>query len=39
MLNLECMNLAELNDLAKQIEEERANRTKEEKDRCYKAII
>lgn len=39
MMNLGLMSLAELNDLTKQIEEEKANRIKEEKDRYYKAIV
>lgn len=39
MINLGLMSLAELNDLAKQIEKEKANRIKEEKDRYYKAIV
>lgn len=39
MINLGLMSLAELNDLAKRIEEEKANREKEEKDRYYKAIV
>lgn len=39
MINLGLMSLAELNDLAKRIEEEKANRIKEEKNRYYKAIV
>ena len=39
MMNLGLMSLAELNDLTKQIEEEKANRIKEEKDRYSKAIV
>lgn len=39
MINLGLMSLAELNDLAKQIEKEKADRIKEEKDRYYKAIV
>lgn len=39
MINLGLMSLAELNNLAKQIEEEKAKRIKEEKDRYYKAIV
>lgn len=39
MINLKLMSLAELNNLTKQIEEEKANRIKEEKDRYYKAIV
>ena len=38
MINLGLMSLAELNDLAKRIEEEKANRIKEEKNRYYKAL-
>lgn len=39
MINLGLMSLAELNDLTKQIEKEKADRIKEEKDRYYKAIV
>ena len=39
MINLKIMSLAELDDLTKQIEKEKADRIKEEKDRYYKAII
>lgn len=39
MINLGLMSLAELNNLAKQIEEEKASRMKEEKNRYYKAIV
>ena len=39
MINLKLMSLAELDDLTKQIEKEKADRIKEEKDRYYKAII
>lgn len=39
MINLGLMSLAELNDLAKRIEKEKADRIKEEKDRYYKTIV
>ena len=39
MVNLKIMSLAELDDLAKQIEKEKADRIKEKKDRYYKAIV
>lgn len=39
MINLGLMSLAELNDLTKQIEKEKADRIKEEKDRYYKSIV
>ena len=39
MINLKIMSLAELDDLTKQIEKEKADRIKEKKDRYYKAII
>lgn len=39
IINLGLMSLAELDDLTKQIEKEKANRIKEEKDRYYKAIV
>ena len=39
MVNLKIMSLAELDDLTKQIEKEKADRIKEEKDRYYKAIV
>ena len=39
MIDLKLMSLAELNDLTKRIEEEKANRIKEEKNRYYKAIV
>lgn len=39
MIDLKLMSLAELNNLTKQIEEEKANRIKEEKNRYYKAIV
>ena len=39
MINLKIMSLAELNDLTKQIEKEKADRIKEKKDRYYKAIV
>ena len=39
MINLKIMSLAELDDLTKQIEKEKADRIKEEKDRYYKAIV
>lgn len=39
MINLGLMSLAELNDLTKQIEKEKADRIKEEKNRYYKAIV
>ena len=39
MINLKIMSLAELNDLTKQIEKEKSDRIKEEKDRYYKAIV
>ena len=39
MINLKLMSLAELDGLTKQIEKEKADRIKEEKDRYYKAII
>lgn len=39
MIDLKLMSLAELNNLAKQIEKEKADRIKEEKDRYYKTIV
>ena len=39
MIDLKLMSLAELDDLTKQIEKEKADRIKEKKDRYYKAII
>ena len=39
MINLKIMSLAELDDLTKQIEKEKADRIKEKKDRYYKAIV
>ena len=39
MIDLKLMSLAELDDLTKQIEKEKADRIKEEKNRYYKAIV